>query len=152
MIKELFSKYRSVIMYLIFGVATTLVNWIVYVPCTKLFGSNPSEFELTVCNAAAWVAAVAFAYITNKLFVFESKCTERRFLLQEAAKFVGSRVFSGIFEIFLPGILMTVGLSQTIFGVEGALAKAITSVVVIVMNYVLSKLIVFRKKKEDEKQ
>ena len=144
--KKLIKKYRHVILYLIFGVATTLVNWMVYVPCVKLFGSDPSNFQVTLCNAVAWVAAVTFAYITNKLFVFESKRREPRFLLAEAAKFFGARLFSGLFEIFLPGVLISVGLSQTVLGVEGAVAKALTSVVVIVMNYVLSKLIVFRKK------
>lgn len=144
--KKLIKKYRHLILYLVFGVATTLVNWMVYVPCIRLCGSDPSKLEVTLCNAVAWVAAVTFAYITNKLFVFESKCRELRFLLTEAAKFFGARLFSGLFEIFLPGLLIAVGLSQTVLGVEGAVAKALTSVVVIVMNYALSKLIVFRKK------
>lgn len=145
--KELFQKYRSIIMYLVFGVATTLVNWFVYVPCTMLFGSSPTNFQLMLCNAVAWVAAVAFAYITNKLFVFESKCMEPAFLVAEIARFVGARLFSGLFEISLPSLLISLGLSHTVFGIEGAVAKAITSVVVIVMNYVLSRRIVFRKKK-----
>lgn len=144
--KKLLTKYRHLILYLVFGVATTLVNWLVYIPCIRLFGSDPSKFQITLCNAVAWLAAVTFAYVTNKLFVFESKCMAPRFVLAEIVKFFGARIFSGLFEIFLPGILMSAGLSQTVFGVEGAVAKALTSVLVIVMNYVLSKLLVFRKK------
>jgi len=147
--KELFLKYKEVIMYLIFGVATTVVNWITYIICTKLFGIGGAELtklQITICNAIGWVVAVTFAFVTNKLFVFESKNTEKVFLLKEAAKFYGSRAFSGIFEILLPSALIAIGLDQAVFGIEGAIAKAITSVVVIVMNYVLSKLFVFRKK------
>lgn len=150
-LKGLFNKHKEIIMYLIFGVATTVVNWIVYIVCTKLFGLSGdtlSNAEITACNGIAWVVAVTFAFITNKLFVFESKSTEKSFLLVEAAKFYGSRVFSGIFEILLPSALIAMGLNQAVFGVEGAIAKAITSVVVIVLNYVLSKLFVFRKEKE----
>lgn len=152
-VKELFKKHKEIIMYLIFGVATTAVNWIVYIICTKLFGvsgATLSNAEIAVCNGIAWGVAVTFAFITNKLFVFESKSTEKNFLLLEAAKFYGSRIFSGIFEVLLPSGLIAIGLNQAVFGVEGAIAKAITSVVVIVMNYVLSKLFVFRKEKKDE--
>lgn len=148
-LKELFLKYKEVIMYLIFGVATTVVNWITYIICTKLFGIGGAELtklQIMICNAIGWVVAVTFAFVTNKLFVFESKNTEKVFLLKEAAKFYGSRAFSGIFEILLPSALIAIGLDQAVFGIEGAIAKAITSVVVIVMNYVLSKLFVFRKK------
>ena len=150
-IKKLLKKYKEIIMYLIFGVATTVVNWIAYIVCTKLFGLSGAELsngQIAVCNGIAWVVAVTFAFVTNKLFVFDSKNTEKRFILVEAAKFFGSRIFSGIFEILLPSGLIAIGLNQAVFGVEGAIAKAITSVVVIVLNYVLSKLFVFRKEKK----
>lgn len=150
-VKNLFKKYKEIIMYLVFGAATTVVNWIVYIICTRLFGLSVAELsngQIAVCNGIAWAVAVTFAFITNKLFVFESKSTEKSFLLVEAAKFYGSRIFSGIFEISLPSGLIAIGLNQSVFGVEGAIAKAITSVVVIVMNYVLSKLFVFRKEKK----
>ena len=76
-IKELLLKYKEVIMYLIFGVATTLVNWIVYSLLMKT-----SVVNMTVSNAIAWFTAVVFAYITNKLFVFES----RSWILQQFGK------------------------------------------------------------------
>lgn len=148
-IKKLFTKYREIIMYLIFGAATTVVNWAVYILCLKIFGPGEEDkLLITVCNGIAWIFAVTFAFFTGKFFVFESKSMEKGFLLKEAAKFFGSRVVSGFFEIFLPGGLMMLGLNQSVFGVEGAIAKAITSVVVILMNYILSKLFVFRKEKE----
>ncbi len=149
---DLLRKYRSIVLYLVFGVATTVVNWLVYIPCIKLCGENPTNFQVTICNAIAWVVAVTFAYVTNKRFVFESKCTKKSQLLLEIVSFFGARVFSGIFEIFLPGALITIGLSQAIFGVEGAVAKAITSVVVILLNYLLSKLVIFRKKRSGKEE
>ena len=152
-LKELFKKYREIVMYLIFGVATTVVNWITYIISSKLFtlgGNEITDVQITVCNAIGWVVAVTFAFVTNKHFVFESKCTEKGFLLLEAAKFYGSRIFSGVFEILLPTGLIKIGLDQSVFGIDGAIAKAITSAVVIVLNYVLSKLFVFRKKKAEK--
>lgn len=142
MIGRLFRKYKQILAYLFFGVTTTLVNWCIYGLLQTL------RLDMTLSNAIAWLGAVCYAFITNKLFVFESKSTEKKFLLVEAAKFYGSRIFSGIFEVLLPSGLIAIGLNQAVFGVEGAIAKAITSVVVIVMNYVLSKLFVFRKEKK----
>ena len=143
MIAKLFRKYREQIMYLIFGVATTAVNWVVYVAMQKVFRA-----EMTLCNAVAWVIAVAFAYVTNKLFVFESKSWKPLVVVREALAFVGARVLTGLFETFIPTLLFKIGLNQAVFGIEGFAAKAVTSIVVIVLNYVFSKLFVFRKKNE----
>lgn len=142
-------KYKEIILYLFFGVATTLVNWIVYAICTKVVGLSAEGLELTISNSIAWVFAVLFAFVTNKCFVFESKCATKGMVLQEMGKFFGARIFSGMFEIGLPIFFMAVGLKQAFFGIPGGVAKMITSVVVIVMNYVLSKLVVFRKKQTD---
>ena len=139
MIAKLFRKYREQIMYLIFGVATTAVNWVVYVAMQKVFRA-----EMTLCNAVAWVIAVAFAYVTNKLFVFDSKSWKASVVFREAVAFVGARVFTGLLEIAVPTLLFRIGLDQAAFGIEGFAAKAVTSVAVIVLNYVFSKLIVFR--------
>lgn len=152
-IKKMFSKYREIIMYGIFGVATTGVNWIFYVLSLKVFGLaglEATDTIITICNGIAWFFAVTFAFFTSKLFVFESKGWEAKKVLTEGLKFYGSRVVSGIFEIGLPTVLINLGLNQTVFGIDGAIAKLITSFVVIVMNYVLSKLFVFRKKDKTE--
>jgi len=142
MIKKLFHKYREIIMYLIFGVSTTLVNWIVYTLLVSLANAN-----VTLANAVAWFAAVVFAYVTNKLFVFESKSWKTSVIIREIVSFFGARVASGVFEIFLPALLMKLGLDQAVFGIEGFVAKAVVSVLIIVLNYVFSKLFVFKNKK-----
>ncbi len=147
---QLFKKHKEIIMYLIFGVATTVVNWIVYAVCTKAVGLSAEGVQGMLSNGIAWVIAVLFAFFTNKWFVFESKTETKGLMLQEMARFFGARVFSGIFEILLPPALIFVGINQAFFGIEGGIAKAITSVVVIVLNYVLSKLVVFRKKPEQK--
>lgn len=141
-IQELFVKYKEIIMYLIFGVGTTVVNWGIYTVIVML----GKEVNLTIANIIAWVGAVAFAYITNKLWVFESKSWSLEVVWKELGMFLGARIFSGIFEIGLFPVLVWLGMNQAIFGVEGMLAKVVISVLVIVLNYIFSKLIVFKKK------
>lgn len=135
------AKHKEIILYLFFGVTTTAVNWAVYALFTAVLHAN-----MTLANAASWVAAVVYAFITNKLFVFESKSMEPGVLLSEGVKFFSARIASGIVEILLPTLLVAVGLSGTLLGLEGGIAKAVVSIVVIVMNYLLSKWLVFRKK------
>lgn len=140
LINDLFNKYREIIMYLIFGVSTTAVNWIVYTVLVAVF-----HLEITLSNAVAWVCAVLFAFVTNKLFVFRSDASGLA-VFREAAAFFGARIFSGLFEVFLPTLLISLGVDGKLFGIDGFIAKLIVSVLIIIMNYVLSKLLVFRKK------
>lgn len=141
-IQELFIKYKEIIMYLIFGVGTTAVNWIIYTVIVVL----GREANLTIANIIAWVGAVTFAYITNKLWVFESKSWNPKIVWKELGMFLSARIFSGIFEIGLFPVLVWMGMNQSIFGVEGMLAKIVIGVLVIVLNYIFSKLLIFRKK------
>lgn len=138
---DFLKKHKEIILYIIFGVGTTLVNWVIYTLLVTICNSG-----VTVGNAIAWVAAIIFAFITNKLFVFESKSWAFANTLKEGLSFLASRIFSGIVEIVGPILLIQVGLNQSVFGIKGAVAKAITSIVVIILNYLLSKLLVFRKK------
>ena len=138
-IKNLFIKYRELIVYFITGVLTTLVNWASYAVLVRMAG-----WSVAVSNAAAWIIAVIFAYVTNKLWVFRSYSWKIGFVLREAALFVGARILTGIFEIVSVPFLVNIGLSQPLFGVKGMWAKILVSVVVMVLNYVFSKLIVFR--------
>lgn len=140
-IKNLFTKYKEIIMYLFFGVGTTAVNWMIYTIIVLL----GQETNLTLANMIAWVGAVAFAYITNKLWVFESKSWNPKIVWKELGMFLGARIFSGIFEIGLFPVLVWLGMNQSIFGVEGMLAKVVISVLVIILNYIFSKLLVFKK-------
>lgn len=127
--------------YLFFGVATTGVNWAVY---TVLNFAAP--LSITVCNLIAWTAAILFAYVTNRLFVFHSDARGFGQIAGEFARFLGARIFTGIFEIFLPSVLFSLGLDWSLFGIRGFFAKAAVTVLVIVMNYILSRIVVFRKK------
>lgn len=138
MILQLIKKYRHILLYLFFGVTTTAVNWCIYAVSHDLLG-------MTAANAVAWLGAVVYAFVTNKLFVFESKSVQVKVWLTEGAKFFASRVFSGVVEVLLPTGLFALGLDQSLFGLEGGIAKALVSLVVIVMNYVLSKFLVFSK-------
>lgn len=134
-LKELFHKYYDIITYLVFGVLTTAVNYIVYLPCYNLWGFTASQ-----SNLIAWVAAVAFAYLTNKPFVFRSHDWSAKTVIPELTKFVGTRVGSGALETVI--IFLAVDLA----GMNGNVWKLVTSVLVVILNYIGSKLLVFRKK------
>lgn len=131
---ELINKYREILVYLIFGVLTTLVNYLVYLPCYNL-----AHLSASVSNVIAWVFAVAFAYLTNKPFVFHSHDWSAGTVVPELTKFVGSRVLSGAAETLI------ILLFADVLGWNGNLVKLVTSVLVVIMNYVASKLVVFRK-------
>ena len=92
-IRALFEKYYDILVYLVFGVLTTVVNYIVYLPCYNLLGLGAA-----VSNVIAWAVAVAFAYLTNKPFVFRSHDWSAKTVVPELTKFVGSRIASGALE------------------------------------------------------
>lgn len=153
-IKKLIIKYKEIITYVIAGALATFVNWAAYAICTRIIPpatpTGLSEFQLGICNAIAWVAGVLFAFFTNKLWVFESKSFAPKLLVKEFISFVAARGVTGVMETVGPPLLVKAGLNQTVLGIEGMLAKLIVSVIVVILNYVFSKLIVFRKKKEDK--
>lgn len=138
---DFLKKHKEIILYVIFGGLTTVVNWVTY----SLFVSFCS---ITVSNVFAWIFAVVFAYITNKIFVFEQKSWKPSIAFFEFTKFVSSRVLTGVIEIVGVDILVYIGLNQTILGVRGMAAKVTVSIVVVILNYVFSKLIVFNKKND----
>lgn len=139
-LKDLFNKYQEPILYIFFGGITTLINWVAYVLLLNAFSYG-------VSNGIAWVIAVIFAFIVNKIFVFKSKDTGFLVVLKEALMFLAARAFSGIVDILGLPLLVSIGLDQEIFGIEGALAKLAITVVVLIINYVFSKFAIFRKKK-----
>ena len=134
-IRALINKYWDVLSYLFFGGLTTVVNYLVYLPCYNLLGLSAA-----VCNVIAWVVAVAFAYLTNKPFVFKSHDWSWETVGPELAKFVGCRVGSGLLETAI------IFLAVDCLHGSGNLWKLVTSVLVVILNYVGSKLLVFRKK------
>ena len=135
MLKRLIEKYWDVLSYLFFGVLTTAVNYLVYIPCLYLLG-----IPAAVSNVIAWAVAVAFAFVTNKPLVFHSHDWSAKVVWPELGKFVGSRLASGGIETAI--IFVTVDLLAW----NGVIMKLIVSVLVIVLNYIGSKLLVFRKK------
>lgn len=161
---------KEIVLYLIFGVATTLVNWIVYLLFNNLIFNRffSENTAMTAANAVAWFLAVLFAFVTNKLIVFKSKEKTARILIPELLSFYASRVLTGLLEIFVPTLLVNAGITFTLLGDggifpnalrdsgfiyttlsdRGLVPKMIVAVVVIILNYVFSKLIVFRKKKK----
>ena len=134
-LRALFERYYDIISYLFFGGLTTVVNYLVYLPCYNWWGISAG-----VSNMIAWVFAVAFAFLTNKPFVFKSHDWSAKTLWPELTKFLGCRIGSGLIETGL--IFLTVDLLRW----NGNVMKLILSVVVVILNYVGSKLIVFRKK------
>ena len=151
--KKLFHKLfnRETISYLFFGVLTTLVNLAVFWVLNKLLGEDLALFN----NAVAFVAAVTFAYITNKLFVFESKSWSPETLRKEIPSFIGARLFSfGLEELLLwisKDVIRVGRYSIVILGIViGGLmvAKILISVIVVVLNYFFSKLFIFKKKEK----
>ncbi|MDD6807652.1 MAG: GtrA family protein [Oscillospiraceae bacterium] len=141
-ISELTIKYKEILVYLIFGVLTTIVSWSTYALFVSLL-----NLSIEVSNTLSWVCAVLFAFVTNKFFVFESKNKNLKTIFKEFLTFVSSRFLTGVIEIFGVPILVNIGLGATIFGIDGMVAKVLISVIVVILNYIFSKLIVFKKVK-----
>ena len=134
LVKKVLSD-KEMIRYLIIGVLTTVVNYVTYWVCTRLVGAD----ELTA-NWIAWVAAVAFAYVTNKLYVFESHTSSMKALLIEMFNFVLARVVS----LFADQAIIWLMVKK--MGLYDMFCKLVSNVVVIAMNYVFSKLVIFKKR------
>ena len=124
----------TVVMYLVFGVLTTLVDWVAY-RVLRLSGLG-----YMFSNVAAWGAAVVFAFVTNKFMVFNSKSVDRLIIIKEFISFVGARVFSLFLQ--LAGIELMIDYAN----INEYIAKAVMTVVVVVCNYVFSKLFIFKDK------
>jgi putative flippase GtrA len=135
-IRELIERYYDVLSYLFFGGLTTVVNYLVYLPCYNWWNMSAG-----VSNMIAWGFAVAFAFVTNKPFVFKSHDWSAKTLWPELTKFVGCRIGSGVLETAI--LWITVDMLTW----NGNWMKLITSVLVIVANYFGSKFLVFSKEK-----
>lgn len=135
----LFKKYREIIVYVIVGGLTTVVSWVAKFLFNFIFYAGtafPTPSQNLVLSIVNWVAGVAFAYPTNRKFVFESKDPK---ILPECIKFVLSRVSTLILDAVVMQILVAAGLDLYI-------ATLISAVLVVIANYVFSKVFVFKKK------
>ena len=134
---HMYKKYKELVLYVIFGVLTTVINFIIYYACVLTFLDPNDSIELQIANVLSWTGAVIFAYITNRKYVFESK---KKNIVQEMSKFFGSRIS----VLFLEMLLMFIFVSM--LGFNDKVMKVFVQVIVIASNYALSKWIVFTKK------
>jgi putative flippase GtrA len=133
-IRIIIEKYWDILSYLFFGVLTTLVNYLVYFPLYNWAG-----LSATVSTIIAWVVAVVFAFLTNKPFVFKSHDWSMKTVKPELIKFLGCRSGSGVMEVAI------IWLTVDILCWNGNWMKIVVSVLVIILNYIGSKLLVFKK-------
>lgn len=135
---ELFKKYREQISYLFFGGCTTLVNIVAYWVCTRQFG-----IDIYISTTIGWFVSVTFAYITNKIWVFESKTHGVKQFCREVFSFYLCRGATYILDL---GIMR---LFVEILSWNDMVVKIGSNILVILINYVLSKLLIFKTKNSD---
>ena len=132
---SLIKKHKSFISYGIFGVLTTVVNIVTYNLCYYQMGISN-----TLSNIAAWILAVTFAYLTNKAWVFESRSWAWEILRREIPAFVSCRLATGILDLVIMYLCVDVMLWNAM------LMKLMSNILVILLNYIFSKLVIFKKK------
>lgn len=130
-------KYKELILYLIFGMLTVMVNLVSYYILTRV-----GEFQIYAANIISWFIAVLFAYITNKIFVFKSKELKMKFIFKEATSFFVARILTCIIELLIIYIGVNLMAQNDLF------IKIISNIIVIIINYIFSKVVIFRYAKE----
>ena len=127
-------KYREMLLYLIFGALTTLVNIVSYYCLTRF-----AALETSAATALAWFASVVFAYITNRQWVFRSRAKGMLPVMREVISFFAARLATGVMDM---GVM---ALCVDVLHMPDMPVKIASNIVVIVLNYILSKVLVFRK-------
>ncbi len=130
---------RETVIYLVFGILTTAVNYLIFYLCRRM------SVHVLVANIIAWTGAVMFAFITNKLFVFDSRSFRLKLLIPEIAGFVSARLLSLLFEEGFLSITCYAGINEYA-------AKLAAAVIVIILNYFASKFIIFKKKENQHQE
>ena len=141
-IKQKLSKYdlREIIAYLIVGVLTTIINLLVYYLSTKWFLNPEKIVHVEIANVIAWIVAVIFAFFTNRIIVFRSKNDN---VINEGIKFCLGRVFTLLLELLLMALMVS------LLKINDKIAKLVCQVIIIIGNYIISKLIVFKVKDKE---
>ncbi len=134
---HLFYKYKEVLLYLFFGVLTTIVSFVSFYISSEIF-----KIHYLISNVISWIFAVGFAYVTNRIWVFESETKGIKSILKEILTFVNCRLLSGAIE------MITLFILVDIFIIGSMYAKIFTQVIVVILNYVFSKLIIFKEYKD----
>lgn len=132
---DLWKKYKELVLYLFFGVGTTVINIMAYYVC-----AHPLRINTVASTCVAWILSVLFAYITNKIWVFESKSTDVGVIIKEIVSFFSCRLLTGFLDVALMFVFVDV------LSFNDMWMKIISNVIVIVLNYVASKLLIFKKK------
>ena len=140
MFRKIYDKYvtQETISYLIFGILTTLVDWVIHTIMWRC------GVEYWISTMVSWSGAVLFAFITNRQFVFQSKANDAATIWKEFSAFVACRAFTGLFTL-VGMVIMVQGLH-----LHEMIGKLIVSAASLVLNYVFSKLLIFNKKPEGE--
>jgi len=133
--KKLYEKYKDILYYGIFGVLTTLVNIVVY-----WLMAHPLGLRTVPSSVIAWIAAVTFAYITNRKWVFHSEAHSSKAIIKEIIYFFACRLATGVID----WVFMYVTVDM--LNLQDVVMKTVANVIVIVLNYVASKLIIFKHK------
>ena len=132
---ELFRKYQDVISYLFFGGLSTVVNIVSYA-----FFSHALGMPTVPASAASWFVTVIFVYVTNRVWVFHSQAEGAAEIAREFIYFMVCRLATGVLDVAI------MWLSVDILGLNDIVMKVVSNVIVIVLNYVASKLIIFKQK------
>ena len=140
-VKEIYLKYKEIINYLIIGALTTLVSLLIYYSLTLTILNPDNALDLQIANVISWTGAVIFAYFTNRKYVFESKNKG----MSEIIKFFLSRFGTLLIDMGIMYIFVTK------LNFNDKIMKIISQIVVIVLNYILSKFIVFKGDKNEKK-
>lgn len=127
-------KLYEIIKYIIFGILTTLVNYVAYFMTTRIWNIN-----YLISNMIAWAISVLFAYTVNKIFVFHSLDKSIKRLFKEFTAFISARVISGLLETIILFIFVTM------FNFDDKIIKVAASIIVVVLNYFFSKYFIFKK-------
>lgn len=135
MINKLYNKHKEIIWYLVFGILTTIVSLITYFLLTYTVIDVNNPFMLQIANIISWVTSVTFAYFTNKKYVFMQK--EKS--IRETLTFYLSRLSTLLLDMLLMFILVTK------LNMNDKICKLIIQIIIIILNYILSKLLVFKK-------
>lgn len=136
-LKKVYLKYQEIINYLIFGALTTIVSLLTYYLLVLTILNPNNAIELQIANIISWITCVTFAYITNRKYVFNSK---NKNIFKEIIKFYSSRLTT----LFLDMIIMYIFVTKLEF--NDKIIKIIVQILIIILNYILSKLLVFKKK------
>lgn len=132
---ELIKKYEEIILYGFFGVCTTLVNILVYYIFSHIF-----NLGTIISTVIAWILSVLFAFVTNKIWVFKSKSWQKDIFIKEAISFFSCRLLTGLLDIGIMYIFVD------ILKFNDIIIKVISNIIVIIINYIASKLVIFSKK------